>query len=56
MLGKNCDLQTLMVGSGVHSLTSVREWEGSEDHEEARMVPDYYVDKLGDLLDRVSQL
>ena len=56
LLGKNCDLQTLMVGSGVHSLAEARVWEKSEDEEQARMVPDYYVDKLGDLLDRVANL
>jgi len=54
LLGKNCGLQTLMVGSGVHQLSAARVWEKSSDPEERRMVPDYYVDKLGDLLDRVS--
>lgn len=56
LLGKNCGLQTLMVGSGVHQLSSARLWEKSEDSEERRMVPDYYVDKLGDLLDRISDM
>ena len=55
MLGKNCDLQTLLVGSGVHSLAEARAWE-SGSPEQARMVPDYYVHKLGDLLERVSKL
>ena len=56
LLGKNCGLQTLMVGSGVHKLSEARLWEVSEDPEERRMVPDYYVDKLGDLLARVSDM
>ena len=56
LLGKNCGLQTLMVGSGVHKLSEARLWEASQDPEERRMVPDYYVDKLGDLLDRVSEM
>jgi len=56
LLGKNCGLQTLLVGSGVHSLEETRTWEKSEDMEERRMVADYYVDKLGDLLDRVKNL
>merc|ERR1711860_106420 len=51
LLGKNCGLQTLMVGSGVHRLEQVREWEKSSDPEENRLVPDFYVDKLGDLLE-----
>jgi len=56
LLGKNCGLQTLLVGSGVHSLEETRAWEASKDEEERRMVADYYVDKLGDLLDRVQSL
>jgi len=56
LLGKNCGLQTLLVGSGVHSLEETRAWEASQDQEERRMVADYYVDKLGDLLDRVKAM
>ena len=56
LLGKNCGLQTLLVGSGVHSLAETRGWEASEDPEQRRMVADFYVDKLGDLLDRVARL
>jgi len=56
LLGKNCGLQTLLVGSGVHSLAETRGWEQSEDEETRRMVADFYLDKLGDLLDRVDKL
>ena len=56
LLGKNCGLQTLLVGSGVHSLAETRVWEESHDTEQRRMVADFYADKLGDLLDRVTQL
>lgn len=56
LLGKNCGLQTLLVGSGVHSLAETRAWETSQDAEQRRMVADFYADKLGDLLDRVTQL
>jgi len=56
LLGKNCGLQTLLVGSGVHSLEQTRAWEVSEDQEERRMVADFYADKLGDLLDRVKSM
>ena len=49
LLGKNCGLQTLMVGSGVHSLADIRQWEKSDDEEEKKLVADFYVDKLGDL-------
>ena len=56
LLGKNCCLQTLLVGTGVHSLEDTRRWEDSEDPEEQRLAADYYVDKLGDLFDRVKNL
>merc|ERR1719312_1170345 len=56
LLGKNCGLQTLLVGSGVHSLAETRAWETSQDTEQRRMVADFYADKLGDLLDRVTEL
>jgi len=56
LLGKNCGLQTLMVGTGVHSLEKVREWEGSSDAEERRLVPDKFADRLGELLDRIQHL
>ena len=56
LLGKNCGLQTLLVGSGVHTLAETRAWEVSQDTEQRRMVADFYADKLGDLLDRVTQL
>ena len=56
LLGKNCGLQTLLVGSGVHSLAETRAWERSSDSEQQRMVADFYSDKLGDILDRVTEL
>ncbi|XP_023330010.1 glycerol-3-phosphate phosphatase isoform X2 [Eurytemora carolleeae] len=51
LLGKNCGLQTLMVGTGVHSLEKVKDWETSTDSEEQRLVPDKFADRLGDLLE-----
>lgn len=56
LLGKNCGLQTLLVGSGVHSLEETRAWEASQDPEERRQVADHYLDKLGDLLDRIKDM
>lgn len=53
LLGKNCGLQTLLVGSGVHSLAETRQWETSQDAEERRMVADFYLDSLGDLLGKM---
>jgi len=56
LLGKNCGLQTLMVGSGVHSMQHVADWSASADPEEQRLVPDKFADKLGDLLERIKDL
>ena len=50
LLGKNCGLQTLMVGTGVHSLADIRRWEQSGEEGERRMAADFYVDRLGDML------
>ena len=46
----------MILVSGVHSLAETRGWEQSEDEDTRRMVADFYLDKLGDLLDRVDKL
>merc|ERR1711997_519007 len=40
LLGKNCDLTTLMVGTGIGTLSQVRGWESNEDVQSKRLVPD----------------
>lgn len=50
-LGKNCGLRTLLVGSGVHSLEDVRQWEREGRNE---LVPDFYIDSLGGLCERLK--
>lgn len=53
MLGKNCGLQTLFVDSGVDRLSEVRGWKktsGSGLEAEKNRVPDFFANKLGDLL------
>ena len=52
MLGKNCGLKTLMVGTGVDSIEEAIRWKKSLDcsQEEKNRVPDFTVAKLGDLL------
>ncbi len=51
LLGARCGLTTLLVGTGTHSLEDARRWERSSKEDEREMVPDYYVDKLGDLVE-----
>ena len=42
-LGKNCDLKTLLVGTGVDDLETARNLHLNER-------PDYFIPSLGDLL------
>ena len=57
LLGKNCGLKTLMVGSGVDSIQEANRWKNSLDssQEEKNRVPDFTVSKLGDLLPLTNQ-
>jgi len=52
LLGKNCGLKTLMVGSGVDSIPEANRWKTSPEcsQEEKDRVPDFTIAKLGDLL------
>ncbi|XP_037929485.1 glycerol-3-phosphate phosphatase-like [Teleopsis dalmanni] len=50
LLGYNCGFQTLLVGTGIHHLNDVAEWQSSTDPELKKLIPDVYLPKLGDLL------
>ena len=56
LLGKNCGLQTLMVGTGVHRLDQIRDWEQSKNPEKRRLAADYYIDALGDIKGLLSKV
>lgn len=49
LLGANCGFQTLLVGTGIHSMDDVREWMKNGDDEQQKLIPDVYLPKIGDL-------
>lgn len=50
LLGTNCGFQTLLVGTGVHHLHDVHGWRKSKNDDDKKLIPDVYLQKLGDLL------
>jgi ribonucleotide monophosphatase NagD (HAD superfamily) len=50
--GKNCQLTTLLVLTGVTSLKQLEQYKNNEQH---LLIPDFYTDSLGDLLDLLEQ-
>lgn len=50
LLGKTCGFRTLLVGSGCHGLSDIKRWQNSQDANDKHLIPDAYIDQVGDLL------
>lgn len=50
LFGRNCGFKTLLVETGIHKEGDVRQWQQSEDEEERKLVPDFILASLTDLL------
>ena len=55
-MGKNCGLKTLHVGSGVDSLEDIHKWQESANEEDRKLVPEFHIRELGDLLPFAKQV
>jgi len=56
LFGKNNNIRTLMVGTGIHTLREVMEWQASDDAYKHSLVPDYYLSSLGKLIPFIRKL
>jgi len=56
LFGVRNDCITLLVLTGINTLSDIEKWKQSEQQEEKRLVPNYYIDALGDLLPYLEEL
>ncbi|KAM0727725.1 Glycerol-3-phosphate phosphatase [Formica fusca] len=56
LFGTRCGFITLLVLTGVTALSDVEKWKQSEQEEERNLIPNYYIDALGDLLPYLKEL
>lgn len=50
--GKNCQMTTLLVLSGVTKLDQLRRYEEARD---PQLVPDFYTESVGDIMDLLGE-
>ena len=55
LLGKNCGLKTLMVGTGIGTLADIRNWEADMDEKTIKLVPEFFATKLDELLPHINR-
>lgn len=48
--GKNCGFRTLFVLTGAHTVDDMRKYQASNSVEDQTYVPDYYTNRVGDIL------
>ncbi|XP_011145424.1 glycerol-3-phosphate phosphatase isoform X2 [Harpegnathos saltator] len=56
LFGTRYGFTTLLVLTGVSSLSNIEKWKQSKQQEERDFVPNYYIDALGDMLCYLKQL
>ncbi|XP_066949028.1 glycerol-3-phosphate phosphatase isoform X1 [Macrobrachium rosenbergii] len=55
LFGKNCGLITLVVLSGVTEMEHLEAWAASEDEEQHKLLADYYLPEIGDILTLINE-
>jgi len=56
LFGVRNGCETLLVLTGINTLSDIEKWKQSERQEEKCLVPNYYIDALGDLLPYLEEL
>lgn len=55
LLGTRCGFKTMLVLSGVTALEDVKKWQTSENPDDKMLIPDVYMNGIGDLLTYIKK-